>query len=235
MSQKSTSEEQEKELSWEEAVSRYLEDNPDYFLRHPDSLARLTLNHEVDGRAVSLIERQVQVLREQGQSLQSQLHDLVGIARENEMLGNRLHHFALAMIDCTMLDDVFDSAYLIMREDFKLDAAAIRFRPETKDNSSRPEFVVGKDKRFDNVLAMFHTSKPLCGGKYKTEVMAFLFGEQAAEVKSSALIPLGLKRPQGLLCLGSRDPRRFRSGMGTLYLAKLGEMLTHNLARHGVV
>ena len=56
--------EQEQELSWEEAVSRYLQENPDYFLHHPDTLAALTLRHHANGQVVSLIERQVQLLRD---------------------------------------------------------------------------------------------------------------------------------------------------------------------------
>jgi uncharacterized protein len=235
MSQKSINEDKEEELTWEEAVFRFLDDNPDFFLRHPDSMAKLKLSHEVGGRAVSLIERQVLVLRERSDSLQAQLHDLVDIARDNETLGNRLHRFALAMIDSTTLDDVFESAYQLMREEFKLDAVSIRFKPDSKGGDDRPEFVSGEDQRFDSVLALFHTAKPLCGGKYKASVMDYLFGEYAPEIKSSALIPLGLKRPQGLLCLGSHTSLRFRSGMGTLYLAKLGEMLTHKLVRLGIV
>ena len=73
MTRKSTGEDQQKELSWEEAVARFLEDNPEFFENHPDSLAKLRLAHDVSGKAVSLIERQVHVLREQGLNLQRQL------------------------------------------------------------------------------------------------------------------------------------------------------------------
>ena len=234
MSQKLTSEEQDKELSWEEAVSRYLEDNPDYFLRHPESLARLTLAHDVDGRAVSLIERQVQVLREQNLTLQRQLRELVSIARENDVLGSRLHRFALAMIDSGSMDDVFDSAYELLRQEFKLDSVTILLKGDPEAACDRREFVGSRDKKLNSVLKQFSGGKPVCGGKYDGSLMRYLFGEQAAEIRSSALIPLALKTPQGVLCLGSRDPHRFHPGMGTVYLTKLGEMLMTSIARYHI-
>jgi len=94
MKQKLPSEEIQTELSWEEAVARYLEDHPDYFQRYPETLSRILLSHETGGKAVSLIERQVQVLREQSQTLQRQLRELVNNARENDVLSGRLHRFA---------------------------------------------------------------------------------------------------------------------------------------------
>ena len=125
MTQKLPSSEYEAELSWEEAVSRYLEDHPDYFLRYPEILSRLLLEHETGGKAISLIERQVQVLREQSQTLQRQMRELVSNARENDILSGRLHRFATAMIGCTSLDDVLDTTYDLLRQEFKLDAVVI--------------------------------------------------------------------------------------------------------------
>src|SRR5258706_9528577 len=129
MTQNVSSEEQEKELSWEEAVSRYLEDHPDFFQRHPDALTKLALRHDAGG-ATSLIERQVQLLRDENESLHRQLRELVAIARENDVLGTRLHRFALAMADSASLDDVFDNAYEMLRREFKVDTVAILCRGE---------------------------------------------------------------------------------------------------------
>src|SRR4030065_403699 len=125
MTQKLPSEEIQTELSWEEAVARYLEDHPDYFQRYPETLSRILLSHETGGKAVSLIERQVQVLREQNQALPRQLRELADKARENDVLSSRLHRFATAMIGCASLDDVLDTTYDLLRQEFKLDAVVI--------------------------------------------------------------------------------------------------------------
>ncbi len=229
MNQKQPTEEQEKELSWEEAVSRYLEDHPDYFRRYPSALAKLSLSHEVGSGAVSLIERQVKVLREDNQSLSRQLRELVAIARENEVLSSRLHRFALAMADSASLDELFDSAYEMLRREFKIEAVAILCAREP-GTSGRNEFV-GQDAKLKGVLRQFNAGKPICGGKLEESMMKYLFGRHAAETKSTALISLGNKTPQGVLALGSHDTRRFHPGMGTVYLVKLGEILMHSISR----
>jgi uncharacterized protein YigA (DUF484 family) len=74
---------QTEEMSWEEAVARYLEDHPDFFLTHGALLEGLQIPHRDSAGAVSLIERQVRVLRERNQALQDQLRELIEIAREN--------------------------------------------------------------------------------------------------------------------------------------------------------
>ena len=230
MTQKSPSDEIQKELSWEEAVSRYLEDNPDYFLRYPQTLANLKLAHETDGKVVSLIERQVHVLRGQSQNFQQQLRELVNNARENDVLGERLHRFATAMVDSSSLDEGIDTAYDLLRQEFKLDAVVILFL--SRSPGERPELVPQGDKRLNTLITQFTSGKPICGAKHDESLMGYLFGERATEIKSCALIPLGNKNPRGVLGLGTHDPHRFHSGMGTVYLSRLGELLTHSLVRH---
>lgn len=231
MTQKLPSGELQTELSWEEAVSRYLDDHPDYFLRYPDLLSRLLLAHETGGKAVSLIERQVKVLREQSQTLQRQLRELVNNARENDVLSGRLHRFATAMIGCTSLDDALDTTYDLLRQEFKLDAVVILLQGRPT-RGGRPELVPEDDKRLNSLFRQFNSGKPICGGKFDDSLMSYLFSGRAAEIKSIAIIPLGEKHPHGILGLGTSDPHRFHPGMGTVYLTRLGEMLAHSLARH---
>lgn len=231
MTQKQPSEELQTELSWEEAVARYLEDHPDYFQRYPETLSRILLTHETGGKAVSLIERQVQVLREQNQALQRQLRDLVNNARENDVLGARLHRFATAMVSCASLDEALDTTYDLLRQEFKLDAVVILLRGRPVQGG-RAELVPEDDKRLNTLFQQFSSGKPICGGKFDDSLMSYLFSGRAAEIKSSALIPLGEKNPRGVLGLGTQDPFRFHPGMGTVYLTRLGEMLTHGLVRH---
>lgn len=231
MTQKQPSEELQTELSWEEAVARYLEDHPDYFQRYPETLSRILLTHETGGKAVSLIERQVQVLREQNQALQRQLRDLVNNARENDVLGARLHRFATAMVSCASLDEALDTTYDLLRQEFKLDAVVILLRGRPVQGG-RAELVPEDDKRLNTLFQQFSSGKPICGGKFDDSLMSYLFSGRAAEIKSSALIPLGEKNARGVLGLGTQDPFRFHPGMGTVYLTRLGEMLTHGLVRH---
>ncbi len=226
MSQKQPNSELQQEIPWEDAVARYLDEHPDYFQRHPELLAHITLVHQVDGRAVSLIERQVQVLRDQSRNLQHQLRELVGNARDNDALADRLHRLALAMIDGRTLDDALDAAGDILRQEFRLDSTRILLR-------ARDGFADGTDDAMiEELLRKVASGKPACDAAPEPPVLRSLFGEHATDIKTWALIPLGGASPFGVLCLGSHDPYRFHAGMGTMYLTRLGELLTHGLARH---
>ena len=280
MSQKQPYSEPQQEIPWEDAVARYLEEHPDYFQRHPELLARITLMHAVGGRAVSLIERQVQVLRDQSRNLQRQLRELLGNARDNDALTDRLHRLALAMVDGRTLDDALDAAGDILRQEFQFDGARLLLRARDGFTSSRADDcmdaggttpgtgeverrleppprataasdipvsrgtcasytsqgavaeVAPDDAMLEELLRKVAAGKPVCGEAPEAPVLRSLFGEHATDIKTWALIPLGGASPFGALCLGSRDPYRFHAGMGTVYLTRLGELLTHGLARH---
>jgi hypothetical protein len=101
------------------------------------------------------------------------------------------------------------------------------------------------DRRLDGVLQKFapdgkgqgipartHAGKPLCGVSLDSDTMAYLFGNQAADIRSTALIMLAGNDTSGVLCLGSQDPLRFHRQMGTVYLSKLGELLMSAIAQH---
>lgn len=233
MTQNVSSDELKSELSWEEAVSRYLEDHPDFFQRHPDVLTKLVLQHDVTG-ATSLIERQVRALREENESLRRQLRELVAIARENDVLAARLHRFALAMADSASLDDVFDNAYEMLRREFRVDAVAVLCRGQGNPAFARSEFV-GDDARLQDLLRAYGTEKPVCGSRFDESLLKYLFGANAADVRSTALVALGPRGAFGVLALGSQDARRFHAEMGTVYLAKLGDILMHSIARFAPV
>lgn len=244
-----TSDETGAELSWEEAVARYLDEHADFFERHPETLARLKLEHDGGLRTVSLIERQVQVLRARENDAQRQLRELVTIARENDVLGNRLHRLAMALIENPARDEAIDAAIELLRVEFRLDAVAIRVGAEAPLAGSRPEYVVADDRRMAALLTLLNAGKPLCGacgeaadgasrpGATRNDLavdktlLAFVFGDAADEIRSSAFVPLSDRGPRGVLALGSRDPLRFHAGMGTAYLSRLGELLSAALAR----
>ncbi len=89
-------------------VSDYLKNNPEYFNEHPEILSELRIPHE-SGSAVSLVERQVSVLREQNDQARKRLHELIEIARQNEDLARRMHQLALTLMDADDPKDIFNT------------------------------------------------------------------------------------------------------------------------------
>jgi hypothetical protein len=237
MNKKPSSEGLEKETSWDEAVGRYLEQTPDYFLRHPELLAALALPHPEAGRAVSLVERQVRVLRDRNEQSTHQLQELIAFARDNDQLGERVQRFALAMIDSDSLDEVLDTAQDMLRQEFSLDGVAVRLTGNPRPSCLRQEFVAPDDAMLDGLLTSLaaRNGQPLCGAVHAAATLEALFGSQAVNINSTAVIGLTRHALRGVLVLASRDPQRFRADMGTVYLVRLGELLMAGVARHLVV
>ena len=217
----------------EGAVALYLQQNNDFFERHPHLLARLRLQHPRNGTTISLIERQVEVLREKYQTLEQKLAEFVRVARANNVLAEKIHRFTrrlLASDRLRMLAEVETS----LREDF--DAVhAVLVLPEhvNADETASPRFVrrvSEQDAVYRSFDTLFELGKPRCG-QIRDSQLEFLFGSEAENIGSVALIPLGRQPPMGLLALGSVDRDRFHPGMSTEFLLRMSELITDALAR----
>jgi uncharacterized protein YigA (DUF484 family) len=75
---------------------------------------------------------------------------------------------------------------------------------------------------------LFASGKPRCG-QVRDSQREFLFGQDASDMGSVALVPLGEKGSIGLLALGSTDRDRFHPGMSTEFLARMGELVAEVL------
>lgn len=213
-------------------VSEFLSRHPDFFDTRPELLAELDLSHP-SGTAVSLIERQVQVLRDQNGDLKKRLLELVEVARENDRLSERVHRLTLDLLDATSLVELIDRLEHSLRDEFVADAVVLHL-PGLEE--SRQRETGARALHIDEALkALLPTplvdEKPQCG-RLKREQAEFLFGEQAAAIESCAVIPLGEHASAGLLSIGSREINRFNPCMGTLFLSHLGALIARLLKRH---
>ena len=217
---------------FEQGVVEYLRSHTDFFGRHPELLEELTVPHSCGG-AVSLVEYQVSVLRDQNHDLRRRMQRLVNNARDNEKLSQRMHRLTLGMIECASLDEVFANLYQALSEDFKAEFAAARvFRsPTAAADRGLGEFVADDADARQLFEPVLQSSKPVCG-RVRPEQMAYVFADQSAEIESGALVPLRDHHPIGVVAIGSRDPQRFRPGMGTVFLRQLGEVVSRVIAPH---
>jgi uncharacterized protein YigA (DUF484 family) len=215
----------------ESDVAEWLQANPDFFRRHSDLLTGLRLPH-ASGAAVSLIERQVEVLREKNHAADARLNELVAIARANETLTAKIHKFARRLMRAPTRRAVLAQIERGFREDFDTahtvlllfrpapDAADLRFvRPVAADDAN----LTG----FENLLA---SGRPRCG-QIRDQQRDFIFGPDGANIGSVALVPLAGEESLGLLVLGSINRERFHPGMSTDFLALLGELIGDALSR----
>ncbi len=212
----------------EEAVAAYLHAHPDFFQRHEGLLARLQLPHARRG-AVSLVERQIELLRARQQAAERKLLELVKIARENEELSGRLHRFSMALIECDTLDDVLATARDQMLQTFRTDFVNLSLFTRLARASSLHDVSLEETRQL--FPRPFENGRPQCGGM-TAEQLQYLFGADAAEVGSAAFVPLQGLQPVGFLALGSYRKERFYPGMGTLFLGYLGEALARAIQHH---
>jgi uncharacterized protein YigA (DUF484 family) len=216
----------------EEAIARHLENNPDFFERHSAVLEKLRLPHVRGGAAVSLVERQVDVLRERHKALDQRLRELLEVARANEQLGEKVHKLARRLIGARGREVVTAVVEAALREDFNArNATLIIFGvPAAKAATGTFLRVLERTapelKMFDPLL---ESGKPRCGQIRDTQ-RDYLFGKETVEIGSVALLPLGASGALGLLAIGSADAQHFHPGMNTELLVRIGELIAQALA-----
>lgn len=217
------------EDSLEEQVETYLREHPAYFSQRPDLLTELQVTHACGG-AVSLIEHQVSVLREQNHRLRRRLQELLGNARDNQELSQKLHRLTLALLDCQRLDELLGLLYASLQDDLDAERVAIRLFADPRDPQDQglAEFVEAGEAGQALLSELEHAGAPLCG-RIRPRVAELLFG---AEIGSGIILPLGDQAPFGVLAVGSGDPQRYQPGVGTLFLQQLADIARHLIRRH---
>ena len=221
-----TSKRKEKSRITAQDVSAYLQRHPDFFKHHLGLLETLKVPHPC-GSAVSLITRQIQVLRDRDHRLQQQMNEILQVARDNDALRERIHRLTLTLLDAHGLEDALAGLRWGLHEYFQADFVAVRI--------AEPEVAspVSDLAMFGEVAVLLapalQDSEPRCLSLAPHEGEQ-LFGALGAEAASCALVPLQHAGLRGVVAIGSRNPSRFQPAMGSLFLAQLGEIVSARLA-----
>ena len=218
----------------EAAVASYLSATPEFFDRHAQLLAKIRLPDSRGGATtVSLLERQVEVLRERNRQLERKLKEYVEVARENDTLGAKVLTMARRLIAASDRAAVIKAVEASLREDFDAGESVLVLA-----QASAPAGLA--ESRFLRVVApdapdlrtfetLFSSGKPRCG-QLRDSQRDFLFGSGSVAIGSVALVPLGAKGSLGLLACGSHDAQRFNPTMSTDFLQRIGELIAAALA-----
>lgn len=222
-------------------IASYLKNHPDFFDRHTDLLENIQLSHTT-GASVSLIERQVSLLRDHNRSLKKQLGDLMNIARDNDRLNAAMHELTLRLVKTPSLRGVFQALDHHFNIHFKqeryvtvLTRGALGLNTPLESNNTL-RITDDTEPGFDQIAGLLKESFPLCN-RISESQLNVLFGAKN-ELRSTALIPLrsqvnrGPASVLGLICVASTDPARFHPTMGTLFLTHMGETVSCAIERH---
>ncbi len=211
-----------------EQVAEFLRSHPGFFESHPDVLLNIEVPHPHGGRTVSIPERQLIATREKVRLLESKLAELIRFGEENDALSDKVQALALKLIAAPGRAQAIDNLYLDMVDTFQIPHVVVRlWHVVVPEGSQAAEFQAAAPELTQFVEAM---TTPYVGGHpvYETNLW---FGEHAPHLKSYAMIPLKNDRVFGVLLLASENAERFYTGMGTMFLSRIGALFAAVLAR----
>ncbi len=220
----------------DEAVAHYLDNHPEFFERHAVLLGKLQLPHQPGSSTVSLIERQVEILRQRNRKLENQLRELMAIARTNDELSGKIHQLCRRLIHAADFGHTVDLIEASLRQDFSADQIVmVLFRDQLADKNDYPELRFLRWSTSDaSEMKPFKTflknAEPRCG-QVRDAQRDYLFGGDTSEIGSVAMMPLGPGSEIGLLAISSSDEQRFHPAMGTDFLSRIGELVSAALTR----
>jgi len=210
----------------DQAVADYLLAHPDFLMDRRKLLTQLNIPHSAGG-AVSLVERQVEVLRQENRKLEQRLVDWMEIARSNDRLLAHLHELAIAILNEEGLEKRLEVLIQQLNEDFGADEAVL-IRVGNGHAGANIRYLPRNDDGLDGILETLESGRPMCRPLSEKRRERLFPGNK--RLTSTAFVPLGVGAANGILVLGSNEPRHFHPSLDTTYLARLGELVTAALA-----
>jgi uncharacterized protein YigA (DUF484 family) len=209
-------------------VAAYLKRHPEFLSEYPELAVKLTMPRE-QGTVSSLAVYQLQSLRDKNAELERRLAELIEIAAENEKLMERVHALTVALLRANTMEVTARTVVARLSADFHTDQVRLLlFGAEPKlPRADWLQQIAGGAAALPEFSEFLQKSEPV-SGRLSAEKLQRLFGDEAANVHSVAMMRLG---DCGILAIGSADPDHFQPGMGTLFLKMIAATITAALAR----
>lgn len=213
----------------EDDIANYLANTPDFFVRHAGLLSAVQLTSPHGHRAVSLQERQAELLRDKIKGLELKAADMIRHGSDNSAIADRLQRWTLQLLltrDASTLPEV---AAREIATHFNVPQVGIKVWGVAPDYEAQP-YAQGASEDAQTFASSL--DRPYCGSNPGLEAASWL--TDPSVVQSLALIPLRTgpgQRVFGLLVLASNEPQRFSPDMGTDFLVSIGQLTGAALSR----
>jgi len=209
-------------------VALYLEKNPQFFTAHTSLLATMHLPNPHGSGTVSLAERQQAAQREKIHQIEKKYSELLQFGIENDEKISKVHKLTLALLNASNLSEIADALDSSLQNDFGLSSSKIMLWAEPK-NSEDTSLAV-----FEEVDAISKgwtesLTEPYCGKLPDENLVSIKANDDA---KSYAITNLEIGTPIGILVMASGDEKRFYPEMGTVFVKRIGELLSAAVSRH---
>ena len=221
-------------------VIDYLRANPDLFQTYSSELSDLKVEH-ASGAAVSLIERQVELLRERIFRMRRRMNQLLHTARGNDALFAKIRSLTLALLDVSTWNDLNEVLATNVLVEFDADYVCCHVQSDHLDfdhirsyGDAPPfePFVSGQMPVCAALRAAFVRSRRVRTAALRAAELQSLFPARHHDGDGSAvLLPLTLNTGHGCLAVGSRETHRFTRDLDTLFVSHIGDILSRIVNR----
>lgn len=210
-----------------EQVAAYLRDHPAFFVEHDELIPELLIPHQ-PGEAVSLVERQVKLLRERNIDMRHRLSHLMDVARDNDRLFDKTRRLVLGLLDANSLEDVVSTVEDSLRQEFQVPFVSLILFSDNPQSVGRWVSSAEAHQQIGSLLSAGKTTS----GVLRPAELSFLFPtEPRGQIGSAAVASLSHQGLHGVLAIGSPDANHYKSSMGTLFLGYVAEVLSRVLPR----
>ena len=221
-----------------DSVAAWLDAHPDFFEGRDELLKKLHIPHD-SGKAISLLEHQVNLLRADHREQEEQIENLMQHASANDTLFEKTRIVILALLKAENLEALSEILSREMQAQFSTTENHLVFIGG--DLESDVAALAGLNTRGHgeavNVLGAFFEKKRTFCGQLDASQAAFFFPEHEQDIASVAIVPVHLHSAHAskpltpVLVLGSTDADYFHSSQDTLFLDFIGEVLASLIDR----
>lgn len=201
-------------------IADYLQENPDFFERHPELLQAMRLRHQERG-AVSLVERQQTVLRQRIAHMEDEITELMTTARRNEELFTYYSELYVNLLKCHSLSDVMNCLEATFAKQLNMPALSLKFFDSPLELAEQFTFAADTHKQ---LLSKRFAGDTIYLGRLTADEQRLLFPEET--IASVALLLLGEQGELGMLAIGNHDASHFEPAMDTLLVKQLQALLS---------
>ncbi|NRB38393.1 MAG: DUF484 family protein [Pseudomonadales bacterium] len=213
-----------------EQVNQYLTENPTFFLKHEHLLTDLYLPH-ASGEAVSLLDRQVSILRDRNIETRKRLNDMLEEGQRNDVLFQKTRTLVLDLLEARSLDDLNQRLVQCCMSEFQVDRVQLSLI-DSPENYRNTQTRVIPQSEVEAHMPQLKNSKDCISGIFREEELKFLFAGRQSSTASGIALPLRSNHQlKAILVLGSDDPHYFKAGMDTLFLNFIGDVISRVIPR----
>ena len=215
----------------EDQVVSYLRRNPDFFARQDDLLAEISLPHD-SGSAISLLERQVNILRARGTEARQKLNNLLENARNNDQLFDTTQNLVLALLRAADVTEIAEIAQNQLSNHANVDACELIVVEQEGLDVAPTVRTLSSEHLKTEFEDIFRLKSTHCGS-LDQKTIDQLFHNDAASIRSTALCPvISNGEVLAILALGNQREDTFSANLDTLFLDFIGRVVGAVLGKH---